>query len=100
MIVVAGTVAIKPENRDEAVRSAIKMADATKPEAGCITYDFWTDLRDGNLFHVFEEWESQEALEAHFATTHMAEFLSALPSFVASGADIKRYEVNSVSQLM
>ena len=100
MIVVAGTVAIKPESREEAARVALKMVAATKQEEGCLCYDFWSDLADPNLFHVFEEWESDAALEAHFATSHMAEFIEALPSVVAGPANIRRYEVNAVSQLM
>ena len=100
MIVVAGTVAIKPEGRDAAVQAALKVVAATKLEPGCQTYDFWSDLADPNLFHVFEEWDSKAALDAHFETAHMAEFLEALPAFVAGPADIKLYEIGSVSKLM
>ena len=100
MIIVAGTVAIKPENRDEAANVALKMVAATKVEVGCIAYDFWSDLGDPNRFHVYEEWETQDALEAHFKTSHMAEFMEALPSLIAGSPDIKRYEVSSVAQLL
>ncbi len=100
MIVVAGTVAINPERREEAVQVALKMVAATKLEAGCRSYDFWADLGNPNRFHVFEEWETPEALETHFDTPHMAEFLEALPPLIASPPDIKRYEVNSVAQLL
>src|SRR4051812_25477214 len=100
MIVVAGTVAINPERRDEAVSVALKIVAATRPEAGCQSYDFWSDLADPNRFHVFEEWETPEALEAHFQTSHMAEFMQALPPLLAAPPDIKRYEVNAVAQLL
>ena len=100
MIIVAGTVAIKPENRDAAVNVALKMVVATKVESGCIAYDFWSDLGDPSRFHVYEEWETQDALEAHFQTSHMAEFMAALPALIAGPPDIKRYEVSSVAQLL
>jgi quinol monooxygenase YgiN len=100
MIVVAGTVAINPASREEAARVALKMVAATQQESGCLAYDFWCDLADPNRFHVFEEWETQEALEAHFQTSHMAEFMQALPTLVASAPNIMRYEVDSVSQLI
>ena len=100
MIVVSGTVAVKPEQREEAARVALKMVAATKQEAGCAAYDFWSDLNDPNRFHVFEEWETQEALEAHFQTSHMAEFMEALPALITGPPDIKRYEVGSVAQLL
>ena len=100
MIIVAGTVAIKPGNRDQAASVALKMVAATKPEAGCIAYDFWSDLGDPDRFHVYEEWESQDALEDHFKTSHMAEFMEALPALSAGPPDIKRYEISSVAQLL
>ncbi len=100
MIVVAGTMAVQPARRDEAAHVALKMVAATRAEAGCLTYDFWLDLADPNRFHVFEEWETPESLEAHFQTSHMAEFLEALPALIAGPPDIKRYEVASVAQLL
>ena len=100
MVVVAGTVNINPITREEAARVALKMVAATKQEAGCLAYDFWSDLADPNRFHVFEEWETQEALEEHFQTPHMAEFMEALPALVAGPPNIMRYEVGAVSQLI
>ena len=100
MILVAGYVMMKPEQREKAAQVALKMAAATKREAGCIAYDFYADLADANRFHVYEEWESDEALQAHFQTPHMAEFQQALPDLIASPPNITRYEVSSSSRLM
>lgn len=38
MIVIAGQVSVRPERRDEAVRAALAMAEATRRENGCISY--------------------------------------------------------------
>ena len=38
MIVVAGTVRVRPERREEGVRLALEMAEATRAEAGCLAY--------------------------------------------------------------
>lgn len=100
MIIVAGYVFIKPEQREKAAQVALKMTAATKPEAGCIAYDFYSDLADGNRFHVYEEWESDEALQAHFKTPHMAEFMAALPGLIAAPPVINRYESAASSRLI
>ena len=100
MIVVAGSVLIDPAKREEAVRVVLAMVEATKKEEGCITYDFYADLADPNRFHVFEEWASQEALDAHFQSAHMAEFQTQLPGLIADAPVVNRYEVASVSRLM
>lgn len=96
MIVVAGRVKVKPGARDEAVRAAVEMSRATRAEAGCLSYRFYTDVEDPDTFFVFEEWESAGALAAHFQTPHMKVFREALPRLVAGGMEISQYEVSSV----
>ena len=100
MIIVAGYVFIKPDRREQAAQVALKMTAATKLEAGCIAYDFYADLADANRFHVYEEWDTNEALQAHLKTPHMAEFMQALPDLIASPAVINRYESAGSSRLM
>ena len=99
MIVIAGKVAVRPERRDEAVRAALAMAEATRKEDGCITYQFSSDLADRNLIFIFEEWESDEALALHFQTEHMQVFRKQLPGLLAGPSTVKRYVVQSVSPM-
>ncbi len=100
MIAVAGRVPIKPEQRDKALEATIKMVQATQREAGCLQYHFYSDLEDPNIFHVFEEWETPEALDAHLKTQHMADFMAALPETLAGEPKIMRYVVSDVSRLL
>jgi quinol monooxygenase YgiN len=99
MIVIAGTVAVRPDKRDEAVRAALAMAEATRREPGCITYRFSADLADPNSIYIFEEWESGDALARHFQTEHMRIFRAGLPGLLAGPSTVKRYEVASVSTM-
>jgi quinol monooxygenase YgiN len=100
MLIVAGRVPVKAERRAEAVAAAVKMAKATQSEAGCRSYAFYSDLEDPNLFLIYEEWESDAALAAHFQTPHMAEFNAVIPSLVAGPPSINRYEVSAVVKMM
>ena len=99
MIIVAGTIPIRADKREEAIEAALWMAEQTNQEEGCISYAFFADLKDPNLFHIFEEWESGEALAAHFEAPHMAEFRQRIPNFVAGPGKRKRYEVSSSSKM-
>jgi quinol monooxygenase YgiN len=99
MIVIAGSVAVRPERREEAARVARTMAEATRKEAGCVTYRFSADLDDPNVMLIFEEWESEEALARHFETAHMAAFREALPGFLAGMPALRRYVVSSVAPM-
>ncbi len=99
MIIVSGTVSIQPDKREEAIEAALNMANATHEEAGCITYMFYADLSDPNTFRVYEEWETADALKAHFNSAHMAEFNKILPEIVAGPVNIKRYMATEMTDV-
>ena len=94
MIVVAGSVRIRPETRQEAIQLAVWMARETQTEPGCITYRFSSDLEHPDTIHIFEEWTDQAALEAHFRTPHMAQFNAKLGAFLAERPTVTRYAVS------
>ena len=98
MIIVHGTIPIRPECREQALTLARRMADATRAEVGCISYDFYVGLSDPNTLMLFQEWESMDALMGHFQTEHMDEFLKELPDIVSGEITTKRYAVQSVEE--
>ncbi len=100
MIIVSGTFEIDASQRDEALRVGATMAGASLAEPGCVTYGFWADPADPARLRVFEEWETEEALTAHFGTAHMTEFVAALPGLGVRNADVWRYEATAKSRLM
>ena len=99
MLIVAGTMFIHLEKRAEAIEAGNKMMAATQEEDGCISYRFSFAMDDPTCILIFEEWESDAHLQAHFATAHMAEFRASLAGVVASRGGIKRYEVASSAAL-
>ena len=50
-------------------------------------------------FLLFQEWENVEALQGHFQTDHMEEFLKALPDVLNGEVMTRRYEVRSTDEL-
>jgi quinol monooxygenase YgiN len=97
MIIVSGTVRIRPEARDAAVLAASVMMEATREELGCRAYRFSFDVTDPTLVYVYEEWESAEALDRHFQTPHMAAFQQELPALLAGAPAIARFEATPVA---
>ena len=98
MIIVHGTIPIKPDSRERAIDLARRMADATREEIGCISYDFYVGLSDPNTLMLFQEWENMESLMGHFQTDHMDAFLKELPEVVSGEITTKRYAVQSVDE--
>lgn len=100
MIIVAGTIQIDPSKRQETEAAFEKMRAATLKEPGCVAYQSYLGRDDSGTFFMFEKWESDEALKAHFNTPHMAEFGAALGGAGVKGTDVWKYEVTSESKLM
>lgn len=100
MLVVAGIIRMDPKDRDTAVDAANTMMTETAKETGCHTYVFSGDLNDPGLFRIFEEWEDEEALGAHFKTPHMAAFNKVLGKLSILEVNVKRYDVSGITQLM
>lgn len=99
MIIVAGTIRIEGEHREAAIVAMANMMAETRKEDGCVSYTFSADVQDESVFHLFEEWESQAHLEAHFQAPHMADFRAASAELGERVAEISRYVASEKSPL-
>ncbi len=95
MLVVAGEIRLDPSKRAEADAVFEKMQAETLKEPGCIAYQAYAGRGDAGVVFMFEKWQDQAALDAHFASPHMAEFGAALGGLGVTGMDVKKYEVSS-----
>ena len=65
------------EGRADAVVAAFDACSArTHEEQGCLLYALHRDNADPHHFVLVERWRSQEDVDAHFATDHVAELLA------------------------
>ncbi len=94
MLIIAGS--ITTGSRDAFLTAVAPMVAATHTEAGCREYAFSPDPDNDDRILLFELWDDQEALDAHFATEHMAEFQRAMAGIEVAGMDIKKYTISDV----
>jgi quinol monooxygenase YgiN len=99
MLIVAGTIQVEPDHREEMLRAVQPMVEATRAEAGCRAYAFSPATDDPGLVHLYELWEDQEALEAHFASDHMAAWRKRSAELPILGRDIAKYIISEVGTL-
>lgn len=78
MLIVSGVIEVSEAAIPEATEAAIEMMSETAREPGCLIYDFSQVLGQPGRFRIYEEWDSEAALEAHFSTPHMARFREVL----------------------
>ena len=98
MIIMQGSIPIKPGQFDRALAMAHDLIAATRGVEGCITYEFYRALSDPDALVVFQEWESMEALVDHLSSPHLESFLRRLPEISDGGITTRRYLVQDVEE--
>lgn len=99
MIVVVGRVRTDADKRDGLMRVGQAVAAASRPEAGCISYRLYEDTEVENEFVFLEEWATRDALQRHFATSHVREFMEAIPATIVAPPDVKFHTIASSMDL-
>lgn len=69
---------------------------ASRAEQGCVAYDWSVDPLEPGVMHVFEEWESEAALGAHFRDPSYQAMRAHLETFPLTGFDVKLYRGDEV----
>lgn len=65
--------------REEELRSALEaLVEPTTREKGYVNYDMHQSISDPGVFYFYENWESEEDLDAHLASPHLTQFASRL----------------------
>ncbi len=95
MIVVVGRVKSDADKRDALLSIGAAVAAASRAEPGCIGYRLYEDTESANDFVFVEEWESNDALQEHFATPHIRDFMQAIPATIVAPPDVKFHTIAS-----
>jgi quinol monooxygenase YgiN len=96
LLIIAGTFRVDAAQREATLAAAREMMKETLKEKGCHAYCFSADLDDAALVHLFERWESEDALTSHFTTPHMARFQAALAKLRPAIVEIQKYEISKM----
>jgi len=99
MIVVVGQFRLPVERLAEAQDAMARVMVATRAEAGCVQYNYASDLLDPGLIRVSEVWETREQLAAHLQTPHMQKWVKERASLGLSGRSITVYEADAGTPL-
>lgn len=93
MIVVTGEVHLAADESEEFAAGLEPLVTATRAEPGCVRYEFWRHRTEPGVFHVFEEWRDDEALDAHQHTDHYRAFVRALRTRTITHIEAIHYDV-------
>lgn len=93
MIIIAGTIDLAdPAARDDALAKATPLQQATRDdEPGCLAYVFSADPCVEGRIVVYELWEDEASLAAHFEHPNYHNMRMMLGSVGLAGADNSKY---------
>lgn len=97
MIIVYGTIETSADSISALTDAITALEQATRAEEGCIDYTFSVALSNPECVRISEKWESMDALKAHMAMPHMAEFQQAMGAHPPRAVDIKFYQAEEIS---
>ncbi len=95
MQLIRGKFTAKHDARDALVALATGMYAPSRAENGCVSYGCYEEFGSRDVFMFFEEWTSQEAIDAHFSTAHFHDFMARFPAMIDGAADIRIYTASS-----
>jgi quinol monooxygenase YgiN len=99
-IIVTGQIDLDPAKHDAFVEQASACMTATRTEAANEGYVFAADLEVPGRYHVTELWASQEGMDEHMASPHLAAFMGAMGGLGVTAASLTKWDGATGSQLM
>ena len=95
MIVVSGRFRLPLERISDARPYMAKVIAASSAEPGCRVYSYAEAIDEPGLFRVYEEWDDQAALEAHFTSSHMREWQAVREELGFHDRSVIAYEIKN-----
>lgn len=94
MIIVIAEFKAKPGKRDKVVQISQACIEATRREAGCISYELFASTECGEGLVFVEKWKDKGALTAHQQSAHIAAYREERAPYVEGPSDVSLFEAS------
>ena len=92
MIIVTGSVKVRPDAVDDAVAVSLEHVRRSRSEPGCLLHSVHHDVEDPARLVFLEHWADRDALAAHFRVPASGDFVAALASLAVEPPTMEVYE--------
>lgn len=92
MIIVLGSVTVREDVLEEALRLSQEHVSRSRSEQGCINHAVHIDAENQYRLVFVEQWETIEDLELHFQVPASGEFVAALAQLASVAPEMNLYE--------
>ena len=78
MIIITGSVTLRPEHLAEGVAECVAHSRRSRAEPGCLAHNCHVDCENPNRVVFLEHWTDSAAVQAHFAVPESGAFVAKL----------------------
>jgi quinol monooxygenase YgiN len=99
MLIVTGSLVARQDSFEELRAQAVEHVRRSRGEPGCLSHAVHVDCENPLRLVFIEEWESREALLAHFAVAESRGFVKAARALAAEASPIAMFEAARIEKL-
>ena len=99
MLIVTGSLVARENTFEELRAQALEHVRRSRKEPGCLSHAVHVDCENPLRLVFVEEWESREALHAHFAVPKSRGFVKAARPLAAEASPISIFEAEKIENL-
>ncbi|MBS0483326.1 MAG: antibiotic biosynthesis monooxygenase [Proteobacteria bacterium] len=96
MIIITGSMTVRPENLAKALELGIEHSRRSRAEPGCVAHNRLTDGEAPNRIVFIEEWTDMDAVKAHFAVPESGHFVRTLSAMGDGAPEMRIFEAAEI----
>lgn len=97
MILIVGHVILTPEHRERMIALGAEHSARSRVELGCLAHHCHVDVENSDRLVFVEEWESVDAVRAHFALPSSRAFVADMRALSPQPPVIRIYAAEDVT---
>lgn len=97
MILITGHIILTPDRRNRMIALGAEHSARSRSEPGCLAHHCHIDVENPDRLMFVEEWESVEAVRAHFALPASRAFVAEMRALSPEPPVIRIYEAEDVT---
>lgn len=97
MILITGHVILTPENRERMIALGAEHSARSRGEAGCLAHHCHVDVENPDRLVFVEEWESADAVRAHFTVPASGAFVAEMRRLSPEPPVIRIYAAEDIT---
>ncbi|WP_048746833.1 putative quinol monooxygenase [Paenibacillus sp. P22] len=98
MIIIHAGIKVKSEAESEFLSAAEALVEASRAEAGNVSYSLLKSTEQEHSYTMVELWQDTEAVAAHNASGHFQSFVKSAQAYMAAPLDVRAFAGEAVQK--